>query len=106
MAAILASAIRALEGSVMRPARDAFVDCAARAHVAETRETKTSVGTRCIVTSPRREVDEPTARLAVLSTHGHFGNEKGKEHKKHKEEHKKHKSMTHGLFLVPFVSVL
>src|SRR5262249_49489620 len=46
MAATLAPTINALEGSVMRPVSEAFVDCARRTVVDEIRKKRTSVEVR------------------------------------------------------------
>src|SRR5262245_38361232 len=64
MAAILASTITALEGSVMRPVREALVDCARRTGEKDARRRNVSA-TRCISLTSRKPYAEANARTAI-----------------------------------------
>jgi len=57
MAAILAPAMTALEGSVIRPESEAFVDWAGRAAGKETKKSNANAGTR--------RMDSPHGKLRV-----------------------------------------
>src|SRR6516164_8226795 len=63
MAAILASAITALDGSEMRPVTEAFVDWPRRAGVNPTRMSNAKAGTRCTV-NLQEDADLATLRSA------------------------------------------